>query len=470
MTLRDRQILNIAMPSIVSNITVPLLGMVDVAITGHMANAACVGAIAVGGMLFNIIYWMFAFLRMGTSGQTAQARGARRFDIVRNELFRGIALALTASVVLIIAPPLIRYIAFLFMHPSWKVALLATVYFRICIWGAPASLGLFVFSGWYIGMQNSRIPMIIAIGQNVINICLSLFFVYWLHMGIPGVAWGTVIAQWAGFLIAITLYFVYYHRRILRMIMQNTECRMQNAKIQDRQPIPTGAKKFAFLFYNSSYSNIMLFLRTLCLIIVHFLFIAAGTNQGDNALAANTLIMEMFTLYSYFMDGFANAGEALAGKAIGARTWDIYHSVVHHLFIWGGVVALLFTMLYVFFGESFLGILTSNLAVIETINQYRYWMMLIPICGMAAFIWDGIYIGATRTDLMLLSMASSMCVFLLGYYTLIPLFGNHGLWISFLTYLFMRGVILTFTRHKISMIEASLHFEGDMPNSLQKNL
>lgn len=429
------------MPSIVSNITVPLLGMVDVTITGHMGTAACVGAIAVGGMLFNIIYWMFAFLRMGTSGQTAQARGARRFDTVRDELRQGLLMAIGISVVLILISPLVRYVAFLFMHPSWRVALLATTYFNICIWGAPACLGLFVFSGWYIGMQNSRIPMIIAIGQNITNIILSLLFVYWFRMGIPGVAWGTVIAQWSGFLIAIVLYFVYYHKRLQRWV-----------SILPFGGGRVGLSNFSLLSFKGGrvgLSNLMLFLRTLCLIVVHFLFIAAGTNQGDKALAANTLIMELFTLYSYFMDGFANAGEALAGKAIGAHTWGIYHSVVRHLFKWGGIVAVIFTMLYVFFGEAFLGILTDNLGVISTINQYRYWMMLIPVSGMAAFIWDGIYIGATRTDYMLLSMATSLVIFLIGYYTLIPLIGNHGLWISFLTYLAMRGVVLTLASKKI---------------------
>lgn len=424
-SLRDRQILSIALPSIISNITVPLLGLVDVAITGHMPGNASVGAIAVGGTLFNILYWMFAFLRMGTSGETAQARGRRDFHHVHEILRQGFVLSMTISLLLLLTSPLVSQCAFYLLRLGHEVRQLATTYFNICIFGAPASLGLFVFSGWYIGMQNSRIPMMIAVGQNLVNIILSLLLVYWFGMGISGIALGTVIAQWAGFAIAAVLYFIHYRQPIRRLSAYSVH-----------HPVTRRHFRVAF-------SSFLLFLRTLCLIIVHFMFIAAGTSQGDEALAANTLIMQMFTLYSYFMDGFANAGEALAGKAVGSGSQATYSSVVRHLFAWGGAVALLFTILYASSGQFLMRLLTDNAAIIATIHTYRYWMMLIPFAGMAAFVWDGIYIGATRTAYMLLSMLVSTSLFITGYFLLIPHWHNHGLWASFIAYLLMRGIVLT---------------------------
>lgn len=430
-TQRDKQILYIALPSIVSNITVPLLGLIDVAITGHLGSAAYIGAIAVGGMLFNIIYWMFAFLRMGTSGMTAQARGRRDFTEVMNLLSRSLGIAVGISLLLIILSPIIREGALWFIAPSKDVTVLARTYFNICIIGAPASLGLFALNGWYIGMQNSKTPMVIAISQNITNIIASLCLVYGLGMKVEGVALGTVIAQWGGFITALLLLKKYYIARLKKYI--TSQKAIWN-------------KKDILSFFNV---NKDIFLRTLCLIAVHFFFISAGAKQGDTELAVNTLLMQLFTLYSYFMDGFAFAGEALAGKAIGGRNRIVYDDTVHRLFIWGGAMAALFTLLYIIAGPWFMSILTSDANVINTISIYLPWTLLFPICGMAAFIWDGIYIGATATRYMLLSMAVGMLIFFLLYFTLIPLYHNHGLWIAFIGYLATRGIVQTITRKRI---------------------
>lgn len=434
LSTRDKQILYIALPSIVSNITVPLLGLIDVAITGHLGSAAYIGAIAVGGMLFNIIYWMFAFLRMGTSGMTAQARGRRDFTEVMNLLARSLGIAVSLSLILIILSPLIREGALWFIAPSPDVASLARTYFNICIFGAPASLGLFALNGWYIGMQNSKTPMVIAISQNCTNIIASLCLVYGLGMKVEGVALGTVIAQWGGFLTALFMLKKYYITRMKRYLLSTKD---------------TWNRRAILSFFNV---NKDIFLRTLCLIAVHFFFISAGAKQGDTELAVNTLLMQLFTLYSYFMDGFAFAGEALAGKAIGAKNRIIYQDVVHRLFIWGGAMAILFTLLYLFFGSWFMGKLTSDANVISTIGIYLPWTLLFPICGIAAFIWDGIYIGATATRYMLLSMAVGMLVFFILYFTLIPTLHNHGLWIAFIGYLATRGIVQTITRKRIVSI------------------
>lgn len=433
-TLRDKQILQIALPSIVSNITVPLLGLIDVAITGHLGAAAYIGAIAVGGMLFNIIYWMFAFLRMGTSGMTAQARGRRDFKEVMNLLSRSLGIALGISVLLLMLSPFVREGALKFINPSEDVTELARTYFNICIFGAPASLGLFALNGWYIGMQNSKIPMVIAISQNITNIIASLLLVFVLGMKVEGVALGTVIAQWGGFLTALFMLKRYYLNRLKKYAIAKKE---------------VWNKKAILAFFNV---NKDIFMRTLCLISVHFFFISAGAKQGDTELAVNTLLMQLFTLYSYFMDGFAFAGEALAGKAIGANNRPIYDDVVRRLFIWGGMMAALFTLLYIVLGPWFMSILTSDANVINTISIYLPWTLLFPICGMATFIWDGIYIGATATRYMLLSMFTGMLIFFALYFTMIPLYHNHGLWIAFIGYLATRGIVQTITRKRIGFI------------------
>ena len=430
MNQRNRQILHIALPSIVSNITVPLLGLIDVAITGHIGAAAYIGAIAVGGMLFNTIYWMFAFLRMGTSGMTAQARGRRDLAGVVKLLARSLGVALGISVVLLLAAPWVRDAALHIIGPSPEVGAMASRYFDICIWGAPASLGLFALNGWFIGMQNSRTPMVIAIGQNVLNIVASLLLVYGLGLKIEGVALGTLVAQWVGFLAAMLLLHRYYAR--LR----------QYARLGD---IWDSAALLRFFRVNRD-----IFLRTLCLILVHFFFIAAGARQGDVELAVNTLLMQFFTLYSYFMDGFAFAGEALAGKAIGGCNASAYHGVVRCLFGWGLAMAAAFTLLYIVAGQWFVGLLTDDETVISCAADYQVWTRLLPACGMAAFIWDGIYIGATATGYMLLSMAVSMAVFFGLYTLLLPLCANHGLWIAFLLYLATRGMMQTLTRRQLT--------------------
>ena len=429
MNRRDKQILHIALPSIVSNITVPLLGLVDVAITGHLGSAAYIGAIAVGGMLFNIIYWMFAFLRMGTSGMTAQALGARNLTEVAAVMQRALSVAIVISMVMLCLQVPIREGALLIIRPSSEVVAFTCTYFNICIWGAPAALMLFVLTGWFVGMQNSKAPMLVAMIQNVANIVLSFTFVYGFDMKIEGVAWGTVLAQYVG-LISALVFFVPYYLRIKKYYQKKTAF----------------ASSALIKFFSL---NKDIFLRTCCLILVHFFFIAAGAKQGDMELAVNTMLMQLFTLYSYIMDGFAFAGEAMVGKAIGGKMKVIYDDTVRRLFRWGWGVAALFTLAYFLFGKAFLSLLTDQETVLETAQVYQPWTLLFPLCGIAAFIWDGVYIGATATKGMLISMASGMVVFFLLYFSLVPWLGNHGLWIAFVTYLATRGISQTFMRKRI---------------------
>lgn len=420
---RDRQILHIALPSIVSNITVPLLGLIDVAIVGHLGATAYIGAIAVGGMLFNIIYWIFGFLRMGTSGMTSQAYGKRDLPEVVRLLLRSVGIGLVVALCLIILQVPIRQAAFLVIHPTNEVKELATLYFHICIWGAPAMLGLYGLSGWYIGMQNSRVPMYIAITQNIVNIVASLSLVYLCNMKVEGVALGTLIAQYAGFIMGLVLWMRHYGKLRKYIVWKGL---LQKAAM------------VRFFQVNRD-----IFLRTLCLVAVTLFFTSAGASQGEVILAVNTLLMQLFTLFSYVMDGFAYAGEALSGRYIGAQNREAFKDTVRRLFVWGGVMAVLFTLVYALGGNAFLGLLTDDKEVITAADTYFYWALAIPVAGIAAFIWDGIFIGATATRGMLLSMAVAAISFFALYYGFRPILANHALWLAFLTYLFMRGMMQT---------------------------
>ena len=415
----NRKILQLAIPSIVSNITVPLLGLVDVAIVGHLGSASYIGAIAVGGMLFNMIYWIFGFLRMGTSGMTAQVYGKRDLTEVVRTLLRAVGVGLLISLGLwILQSPILRG-AFVLIDATEEVKRWASLYFNICIWGAPAILGLYGFAGWFIGMQNSRFPMFIAITQNIVNIAASLCFVFVLGMKVEGVALGILIAQYAGLFMAFALWLKYYGR--LKAYI-------------DWNGLWGGEEMRRFFSVNSD-----IFFRTLCLVAVTTFFTSTGARQGDVILAVNTLLMQLFTLFSYIMDGFAYAGEALAGRFIGAKNDVGLRRCIRLLFLWGIGLSLSFTILYAFLGRDFLGLLTNDTSVIEASGDYFYWVLAIPLCGFSAFLWDGIFIGATATRQMLYSMLVASATFFIIYYLFYRSMGNHALWMAFLGYLSLRG-------------------------------
>lgn len=421
MSPTSQRILHIAIPSIISNITVPLLGLIDVTIVGHLGSASYIGAIAVGGMLFNMIYWVFGFLRMGTSGLTAQSYGAHDLKEVTRILLRSTGISLMLALALLILQYPIRLIAFELIDTSAEVQQLATLYFHICIWGAPATLGLYSFSGWFIGMQNSRFPMFIAITQNIVNIVASLLFVFVFGMKVEGVALGTLIAQYAGLFMAYLLWLRYY--RPLRKY------------ISRKQLFTHDAMKRLFQV------NRDIFLRTLCLVAVTVFFTSTGAAFGDVVLAVNTLLMQLFTLFSYIMDGFAYAGEALTGKYIGAGNRQELQRTIRHLFGWGIALSLAFTLLYGIGGKEFLGLLTNEQSVISASGDYFYWVLAIPLAGFAAFLLDGICIGATSTHIMLKAMVVASGSFFLIYYSLHNVLHNHALWLGFIVYLALRGIM-----------------------------
>ena len=425
----NRRILHLAIPSIVSNITVPLLGLVDVTIMGHLGATAYIGAIAVGGLLFNILYWNFGFLRMGTSGLTSQAYGRKDKEAEIRVLVQAVSVGLFSALAMLILQYPIERLAFRLLDTSAEVEQYAVTYFRICIWGAPAVLAQYSFTGWFIGMQNSRYPMYIAIVMNVINIVCSSCFVFLFKMKVEGVALGTVVAQYSGVMMALG--FWYYNYKELR------------GRITFKGSLQLIAMRRFFAV------NRDIFLRTLCLIGVTTFFTSTGARQGDVILAVNTLLMQLFTLFSYIMDGFAYAGEALSGRYVGACNLVQLKRAVKALFCWGVVLSFVFTLLYGIGGENFLGLLTNDTVVIETAGRYFYWVLAIPLAGFAAFLWDGILIGATATRFMLWAMLVASGSFFVIYYCFSGATNNHTLWLAFLVYLALRGIMQTIWSRRV---------------------
>lgn len=429
----SRKILQLALPNIITNITVPLLGMVDTAIVGHL-SATHIGAIAIGTQIFNLIYWNFGFLRMGTSGFTAQAYGARRLDEAVRVFIRAFTIALAIALALLVLQHPLALLSKLIFNGSSQVLALAFSYFYIRIWAAPATLGLYAIKGWFIGMQNSRLPMWIAIFINIVNIVCSLLFVLVFHWDIRGVALGTVIAQYSGLLTG--LYFVTFRYGKLFRRRLTAEFVRQTLRWSEMR---------RFFRVNGD-----IFLRTVCLAAV-FTFITSESGRiSDQILAVDALLLQFFTLFSYIMDGFAYAGESLVGRYIGARDRRTLVTTVRSLIVWGLALTLLFTAIYAAFGEPILRIFSDQESVIAATRPYLFWVLIIPVCGFSAFLFDGIFVGATASRTMRNTMFIATAAFFAVYYGLrqLPLSAgnnadyvhNNTLWVAFMVYLAARGI------------------------------
>ena len=393
-----------------------------------MGSAVYIAAIAIGGNMFNMLYWLFAFLRMGTSGMTAQAFGAQNFKDTTLTLYRALVVALFVGIAMIALQEPLGTAILNFLNVNSATSVYAWDYFSICIWGAPAFLGTFALSGWFLGMQDSKATMYISILINIVNIATSLILVYLFDWGLTGVATGTLTAQWVGFIVGLLLCF----RRQYRLARYPLGEVFQWDKL----------KRFFSI-------NVDIFFRTFCLVAVTLWFTRTGAQQGDTILAVNTLLMQLFLLFSFFMDGFAFAGEALAGRFIGEKNAVRLKECVRALMLWGLIVAVAFTILYAFGGERILMLLSSEPGVIEASKSYYYWAAAIPLAGFVTFTWDGIFIGATRTRAMLLSMFIASVAFFSLYFALFDYLANHAVWLAFISYLIIRGFILTIVSPKL---------------------
>ncbi|MDE7396374.1 MAG: MATE family efflux transporter [Muribaculum sp.] len=421
-----RAIAAIALPAIIANITTPLMSLMDVAITGHLGGADYIAAIAIGGTLFNVVYWLMGFLRMGTSGLTAQAYGATDNNESQAILMRSLIVSVAIGVAIIALQKPLCDIGLAFMDADGETREYARRYFMICTWGAPAVLATYSLTGWFLGMQNARIPMIISIAVNLINVGVSLLLTAVFHMQIAGVAAGTLTAQWAGAIIGLWIWRCRFKSEYSWMTVQ-----------------VTGKELRRFFSVNRD-----IFLRTACLVAVTLWFTRAGSMQGPVILAANTLLMQLFTLFSYFMDGFAYSGEALCGRFRGAGDNDRLRLCIRSLVALGVVFSLIFTLVSAALGRDGLLLLTSDVNVADVAMRYFPAVLAVPLCGFMAFTYDGICIGLTRTRAMLISMACATFIFFAAWFTLTPVWGNSGLWSAFLLYLAIRSSVLPLLCHR----------------------
>ena len=419
----NRRILQLAIPNIISNITVPMLGFVDLTLMGRLGDEAYIGAIAVGGMIFNFIYWGFSFLRMGTSGFTAQAFGRKSSKETITVLSQALLAAVAGSLLVIVLQYPVAKLSFWIIGSSEAVETYALSYFYIRIWAAPATISLYAFTGWFIGMQNARIPMMVAIFINLINIGFNVLFVFVFDLKSDGVAYGTVIAQYSGLLLSLILFKKHFGHLV---------------HLWERKAMTNLKTLRKFFLVNRD-----IFIRTMALIFTMSFFTTKSAETSDTILAINTLLFQFFIFFSYFVDGFANAGEALAGRYIGARDKIGLKKSVQLIFKWASGIALGFTLVYWLGGQTLLKVMTSNREIIVEAAPYLPWLIAIPIISFVAFMWDGIYIGATVSNHLRNSIIVALIFFLAVYYIALPLMANHALWLALAIFLFIRGVYLS---------------------------
>ena len=431
----NRAILRIALPNIISNITVPIMGIAGTMIAGHLGNSvATIGALAIGVSIFNFIYWNCSFIRMGTSGLTAQAFGAEDWHTTTLMLARAVAVSLVVGA-----------LALLFQRPLGLGALaimngddLVAEYFFARIWAVPAGVLLFGLNGWLTGMQNAIIPMVVAIMVNTIHVACSIWFAFPLGMGIVGIAYASVVAQWTGVVATVAITWWKYRAGFVRITFGEV--------------IDLKAMKEFFLI------NRDIIIRTLCIVATYTFFTAASARMGDDRiLAVNTILLQLFTLFSYMNDGFAYAAEALTGRFIGARDEASLRDAVKKCVIWCFVVAFIYIGVYVGWWRELLSLFISEGTpdaeqLLDYAGRYIGWIIAIPLAAAMPFVMDGIMVGATQSRIMRDSMILSTAAYFALFYAFKPLIGNNALWLAFSSYMFLRGALQYFMSARLKKI------------------
>lgn len=430
----NSQILRLAIPSILANITIPLVGIVDTAIVGHIANATYIGGIAIGTMLFDLLYWNFGFLRVGTSGMTAQAYGRGDGVECARLLTQSVSIALIGAVVLWLIQWLFVTAVLAIIPCSTEVAAFAREYFFIRIWAAPATLSLMAFKGWFIGMQDTVSPMITDIVVNVVNMTVSYVLAVYTPLGALGVAYGTLVAQFTGLLLALVICLFKYKTVVQEVI------RLFGDKATK---LLGGQEMRRFMSLNGN-----LFVRSLCFMVVYVGFTSLASQYGDVELAVSTIMMKLFMLFSYFVDGFAYAGEALVGKEWGASR-SLASSphrlvrIVRLLFAWSLGVGLLFTLLFAVWSDECYLAMTNDMEVLSRLGDYTLWLIAMPLVSTLAFMWDGVYAGATAGKQIRNAMIYAALGFVTCYLATYWWLGIQGLYIAYFAHLVARVVYLT---------------------------
>lgn len=430
----DRKIISLAWPAVLSNITVPLLGLSDTFISGHLGDERYLAAMAAGTTMVNTLYWLFGFLRMGTTGLTANAFGAGDNKTQAAVFTRGMAIALTAGMILALCAPLLSGIILALMKIPEEVALPASEYFRINMLGAPAILATMVVTGRLIGRQNTLFTMLTAISVNILNIVLSMLLVFCFDTGFKGVAIGTTAANWAGLLIALLL-----------AAKQSAGEKM----LTPLREIFRGGGLSTFFSVNA-----WLFARSACMMAVTFAMTSFAGQIGTTALAANAVLMQFFIFFSYFMDGFAFSGEALCGRFSGSGERDMLRLTIRRLMVAGLVMTVVFSSLYALTSTGIASLLSDSHKVVEKVASLKIICVLLPAASVAAFIFDGIFIGLTRTRDMMLSTLGGMILFFAVRYALLPtdLMPETALWTAFISFLATRGIVLALRLWRYSII------------------
>ena len=424
----NRTVLKLAIPSIFANITVPLVGMADTAIAGRLGDASVLGGIAIASMLFDLLYWNMGFLRMGTGGMVAQAYGRKDLREAMGVFSLGMATALIFALLFLVLQVAYVQVAFHFIECSPQVEALARQYFFIRIWAAPATLSLNVFKGFFIGMQDAVSPMAVDVTVNVSNVLASIFFTFYAGMGFPGIAWGTLLAQYAGLVLAVVL-MVWRYRHLFPLV-------------DIKENVQFGKMKRFFML------NADLFVRSLSFLFIYAGLTSISAKYGDVALAVSSVMMKLMLLYSYFVDGFAYAGEALSGRYIGARDKKSLKEAVKVIFIWCGGIGVVSTFGYWAGGEWLFRFMATDPVVIAESAKFLPWLLIMPLTSCVAFTWDGIFIGATATRAIRNSMLCAVLGFFASYWFLRDSIGVQSLWAGYMVHLVVRTVYLTVTAKK----------------------
>lgn len=411
-----KKILKLAVPSLLANLTIPLVGIVDIAIAGHISNASAIAGIAVATTLFDLLYWNFGFLRVSTGGITAQAFGAGDVRKQMQTLVDSSSIALGGALLIwLIQYPFIEF-ALQFIKCSPDTAIFARQYFFIRIWAAPATLLLMAFKGWFIGLQNTVVPMISDIVVNATNIAMSYLLAVKTPLGAIGVAYGTLIAQYTG--LVVTGIFVSRHFVIGQ----------------------AGKPKFDTSLFRL---NSQLIVRSLCFMVIYVGFTKLSADYGTVQTALGAIMMKIFMLYSYLIDGFAYAGEALTGRYIGEKNQIELKSSVRKIFIVSGVVAVISTIILFCYGTDMVALMTSDAQIHEASSSLLIFLFLMPLLSTPAFVWDSIYIGATEGKQLMLSMILSVIGFVAIYVGFYKMCGINALYWAYLAHLVVRSIYLT---------------------------
>ena len=430
----NREIFRIAVPNIISSITVPLMGIFSTAIAGHSGDsAATIGALAIGVSIFNFIYWNCSFIRMGTSGITAQAFGAKDFTTTTAMLYRAVAVSALLGVVMLLLQYPLGELSLWVMNGNQMVS----DYFYARIWAVPAGIMLFGLNGWFTGMQNAIIPMCTSIFINILHLSLSYWFVFGCDMSIEGIAYAAVVAQWSGMLLSLLLLVIFF-RGTLRKVSLSQVIDMSELK--------------EFFAVNRD-----IIIRTFCIVAVYTFFTAASARmESDIVLAVNTMLLQLFTLFSYMNDGFAYAAEALTGRFIGAKDEASLRLCIRRSVVWAIGTAVVCIVVYVGWWEQiiamFVGDKTQLPEILDVAGKYIGWVIVIPAAAALPFLMDGIMVGATLTRILRNSMLLSTVAYFVLYYALHPFIGNNALWLAFAMYMALRGVAQYFMSDRLEMV------------------